>query len=430
MPVILNQTAAEANLRPGLGTAAAHFSTPPFIQRQPLLDGQCRVVGYELKIVERRPLPVLPGAGSLEQIEDELLLAVAMDLDYQQALNRKFTLLNFHHATLGNPLLGNLPRENTLLGLHPGPPGPELISRCQALAGQGYTFALDETALSSGMLSLARESRYLRLDVSDNDLASLRDRLGRIQDDGGPRLIARNVETEESFAACRKLSFDLYQGYFFTQLRPEAPHGIDTSRLRIMELLNLVMSHAEFPRIEAQFKLDVGLTYRLLRYINSPGVGLRYPIKSIGHVLLMLGHDQLYRWLTLLLFTREGADGRSQSLLRNALIRARFVEILGERRLAPDMRDGLFIVGILSMLDALLNISMEQALASLKLSHAITAALLQGQGSYAPYLGLVVACEDGDQQAISRFTAELGLDSDEINLAHISALIWSEALDF
>jgi EAL and modified HD-GYP domain-containing signal transduction protein len=330
---------------------------------------------------------------------------------------------------LDNPLLEKLPREGSVIAVHPTNPTPALLARCQALAREGFALALDEAALLPGMLPLAQQSRYLRFDVGGNDLMGLCDRLVRIQGIQGPRRIARNVESEETFAACRKLSFDLYQGYFFTQLRPAAARGIDTSRLRIIKLLNLVMSHTEFPLIEAQFKPDPGLSYKMLRFINSPAVGLRYPVRSIGHALLMLGHDQLYRWLTLLLFTHQDADGRSQALLRNALVRARFAEILGEDGLAKEYRDGLFIVGILSMLDALLNVPMEQALAPLNLSEPIVEALLHGRGVYAPYLRLAAACESSDRQAIGRLTEALDLSPEAVNLAHINALIWSEGMD-
>jgi EAL and modified HD-GYP domain-containing signal transduction protein len=405
------------------------LALPRFLTRQPLLDGDYRVVGHELKINERTPLSVLPGATSLEQVHDENLLVSVIDMDYQLALSRKFTLLNLHVTSLDNPLVQNLSREGTIIAPLLASPDPAALARCQALAEEGFSLALDEAALSPGMTPLARRCRYLRMDVGDNDLMALCDRLVRLEGIKGPRLIARNVETDEAFAACRKLSFDLYQGYFFTQIRPSAPHGIDTSRVRIMQLLNLVMSHADNADIETQFKLDAGLSYKLLRYINSPAVGLRYPIRSIGHVLIMLGHQQLYRWLTLLLFTHERGDGRSQALLRNALVRARFVETLGEARMAAELRGGLFVVGILSMLDALLNVPMGQAIAPLNLAPPIADALLHERGAYAPYLGLALACESNDQSSIGQVAEELGIPAEEVNTAHLNALIWSEGLD-
>ncbi len=405
------------------------FPVPRFLTRQPLLDKDYRILGYELKINDRTPLPVLPGATTWQQIQDEMLLVSVIDGNYRQALSRKLTLLNLHAESLDNPLLENLPRENVILSIRPSMPDPALLARCQALSRDGFALALDEAVFSPGLTPLARQCQYLSFDVADNDLMDLCDRMVRIQGIREPRLIARNVRFEETFIACNKLSFDVYQGYFFTELRPSAPPAIDTSRLIIMKLLNLVMNRAEYPALEGQFKLDAGLTYKLLRFINSPAVGLRHPISSIQHALLMLGHDQLYRWLTLLLFNHDGADGRNQALLKNALVRARFAEILGEKRVAADLRGGLFITGILSMLDALLNLPMEQALATLNLAKPTVDALLRGEGIYAPYLGLALACEQGDQPSIGRLSAELGLRDEDVNIAHLNALIWSEGLD-
>ena len=428
-PALHNSIPTEPLRRPEARADETPLPVPRFITRQPLLDGEFRVIGHELKINEAGPLPVLPGATGPRQIRDEALLVSVIDLEYQQALSRRLTLLDLDQATLDNPLLEQLPREGSILAVHLSNPTPGLLARCQALSREGFALALDETALLPGMIPLVRQSRYLRFDVAGNDLMALCDRLVRIQGIPGPRLIARNVATEETFAACRKLSFDLFQGYFFAQPRLTAARAIGGSRLNLINLLNMVMSHAEFPRIEAQFKSDPGLTYKMLRFVNSPAVGLRHPIRSIGHALLLLGHDQLYRWLTLLLFTHHAADGRSQALLRHALVRARFAELLGEDRPANEYRDGLFVVGILSTLDALLDLPMRQALATLKLAEPMVEALLHGRGVYAPYLHLATACENGDCQTIGRLTEALGLDADAVNRAHMNALIWAEGMD-
>jgi EAL and modified HD-GYP domain-containing signal transduction protein len=144
---------------------------------------------------------------------------------------------------------------------------------------------------------------------------------------------------------------------------------------------------------------------------------------------MLLGHDQIYRWLTLLLFTGGEVDPRSQSLLRNALVRAHFTESLGRDRLKPNQRDGLFIVGIFSLLDALLNVPMKQALAGLQLPQAVLDALLDRSGLYAPYVKLALACEHFDQAAIAATAADIGVDADTVNLAHVNALIWSEGIE-
>lgn len=412
------------HVEPTLHGPAAHF-----LIRQPLLDSACSVIGYELKVKDHTPLPVLPGAASMQQVRDEALLVSVIDLRYQQVLSRKFTLLELDPATLENPIITQLPKENVILVVAAARPEPALIARCQELARQGYALALDASDLGPEAIPLARECRYLRVDVAGADLMALSDRLSRLQGMRGPHLIARNVETEEAFQACRKLGFELFQGYFFNHPGATAARGIDTSRLRIMNLLNRVISHAESARIEAEFKLDPGLSYKLLRFINSPAVGLRYPVRSIAHALLMLGHEPLHRWLLLLLFGHESGDGRSRAMLKHALIRARLMETLGESALDPSQCGGLFVVGILSMLDALLNLPMHEALAPLNLAQPIADALLHGRGDYAPYLALAQACETGDGEALTAWAARLGLESETINVAHLSALMWSEGID-
>lgn len=420
-PHLTSQRALD-NLAQDEVTAAASLGR--FLTRLPLLDPHCRIVGYELRLRAKTPLPVLPGATSLSQIQDEALLTMVIDLDYQQALGDKLTLLGLDAATLSNPLLQMLKPQRTLLAL-PGRGPDDLADQAAALGRQGYGLVWDEPwGTLDGPIP-----GHVRIDTRQHNAMSLGHRVIMARQRARGMLIAANVDTPETFEACRRLSFDLVQGYFFTQPPPSANRALQTGRLVIMDLLNLVMGQAEFPAIEAKFKQDAALSYKLLRYLNSPAVGLRNPIKSIGQALVMLGHDQLYRWLTLLLFTHEQGDPRSRALLKNAVVRARLTESLGERHLSRNERGGLFIVGILSLLDALLGLPMAQAIAHLKLPAAVVDALIAGTGPYAPYLQLAQACEQFDQERIARLSSQAGLTPDEVNLAHVNALIWSEALE-
>ncbi len=418
----------------GTPTAPAGDLTVPshlqrFLVRQPVLDDQYRIVGYELALRERVPVPALPGAQSLQQMRDEMLLTSVADLDYRQALGDRLTFLAVSPHTLLNPLLGQLPMDRIVL--------------CTAGAGHmhlpedlwerirvgGMALALDDPPRDREMDDYLRLCRYVRLDVARQDVPSLLEQVQTLRRLSRARLIARNVDTEEAHTASRKLGFDLFQGYYFTCLQPGFRSRIDASRQRILELLNLVMSQADAAEIESRFKVDAGLSLKLLRLINTPAFGLRTPVRSIGQALMLLGYDQLYRWLTLLLYTQGPADPRAQILLKNALVRARFAEILGEHRLAPRELGEVFLVGILSTLDALFNLPMEQALGQLRLPEAVTAALVRLEGPYAPILRLVLACERFDQEAIARQAGLVGASHDEVNLAHIRAMIWAEELE-
>ncbi len=393
-----------------------------FITRLPLLAPDGRIVGYELRVRPQVPLPVLPGATTMAQIQDEALLTAVIDLDYQKALGSKLTLLNLNPSTLANPLLDLLQPERTLLAVPTSVP-PQALPVLACLAERGFGLVWDDQPEAEP----AHPGSHIRIDLRQHNAMSLGHRVITIRKQGSAQLIAAQVDTQEAYETCRRLGFDLLQGAYYIQ--PPAERTLHPGRLVIMELLNLVMGHGEIPALEAKFKQDAALSHRLLRYINSPAVGLRYPIRSIGQALVMLGHDQLYRWLTLLLFTHGQNDARSRTLLRHAVVRARLTETLGEQKLSKPERGSLFIAGILSMLDSLLGLPLEQALAGLRLPEAVTDALLGRQGPYAPFLQLAEACEQFDQERIAHLCQAAGLTPDAVNLAHVNALIWSEGLE-
>jgi EAL and modified HD-GYP domain-containing signal transduction protein len=408
---------------------AAAPLTHRFLTRQPILDTGNRIVGYELSLRGNMPLPVLPGAGDGVNVEDEYLLTSVADLEAHQALGNRLLLLSISAETLFNPLLETLDRKRTLLALRAEELTPRLFERVAVLADAGYIFVLDDFNDDPEQARHLGLFEYARLDVTRHDALALTHLALHARKAGEPRLIAGGVESEESLHACQQLPFHLFQGHHFTQLQPAAPHRLDSNRMRVMDLLNMVMNHVDLAKIEEAFKQDAALMLRLLRFMNSPALGLRHEIRSIGHALMMLGHDKLYRWLTFLLFSNEQSDGRARALFRTGLIRARLMETLGEARLTADQRGGLFLVGILSILDAVLNVPMAQALANLRLPQPVISALQAGTGLYAPYLALVRSCESFDQDGLSRRATELGLRADEVNLAHVNALIWSESMD-
>jgi EAL and modified HD-GYP domain-containing signal transduction protein len=191
----------------------------------------------------------------------------------------------------------------------------------------------------------------------------------------------------------------------------------------------MVKNRADITDLEAVFKHDAMLSYKLLLYMNAPVNGLRQEIRSIAHAIIILGYEQLYRWLTLLLFTSGKVDPRSKALLKSALVRARMAEILGQDKFKGPEKDELFIVGVFSLLDVLLNMPMEQALERLNLPASITLALTRHDGIYAPYLDLTLACEEADEASIARIAEKCGLDAMAVNQAHIQALVWAEDID-
>lgn len=401
-----------------------------FLGRQPILDASSQFIGYELKLQDPNFPPSIGDEAELRWVQDELLVISVIDLDFQKVLGNKLVFIHISPAMLGNPLIESLPKQKVVVGIRlAGTAGEPLLQRCRELAALGIPLALEDFEYRPEFAPFLAICSWVKLDTTRFDALALGQQAKAIRGACKAQLVARNVETDDAFEAYRALDFEYFQGAYFSRLQPNAPQRLDNDRMHVIEMLNLVMNHAELSTLEDKVKRDPGLSYKLLSFINSPANGLQQKIRSIGHGLTLLGYNQLYRWLTLLLFTSGKTDGRSRILLKNALVRARFTETLGQDKFEPAERGGLFIVGIFSLLDALLNVPMEQALSRLNLPDPVVEALLHHNGKYAPYLQLAVACENFDQEAIAHHAAACGLSADEVNVTHVKALIWGEEVD-
>jgi c-di-GMP phosphodiesterase len=195
----------------------------------------------------------------------------------------------------------------------------------------------------------------------------------------------------------------------------------------VLHLLNLVSQEADNKAIENGFKRDTTLSYKLLRYINSVGFGLSCEVQSINHALTILGRNQLYRWLTLLMVT-AGNNSSSPALMKTSITRGRLTELLGEPFFDKRDRDNLFVVGVFSLLDVMLKVPMDTVLEKLQLPETIVDALTKRAGTFGPFLKLTEACEDANSEEILQLAALLQLNPDKVNQCHMDALAWTEAL--
>jgi EAL and modified HD-GYP domain-containing signal transduction protein len=400
------------------------------IGRQPVLDRTQHIIGYEFLLRSKALSMVKAPDAAMRRMQDEALIRCLAGLDVSRLFEGKLAFVGVSPAMLESPLLQQLPRKGVVLVVCPDLDNLEgNLLRCRELRGLGYQIALDDFEAGRGWGQFVTLASFIRVDVARFNAIELGKLADRFLDKSKLQLLAKNVDTEDDFEACYKMRFHCFEGNYFTRLRPSMPPRVDSDRIRVLELLNMVKSQENISQLEEKFKHDAMLSYKLLRYINAPVNGLQQQIHSIAHALVLLGYKQLYRWLTLLLFTSGKADPRSKAVLQNALVRARMTELLGQSKVPPTERDGLFIVGIFSLLDVLLNVPMEQALEQLQLPAQVVAALARHEGVYAPFLALSVACEEADQEAIVEHAAACGLDANEVNAAQVKALVWAEDID-
>lgn len=240
-------------------------------------------------------------------------------------------------------------------------------------------------------------------------------------------LLVENVASWPERRLCVSLGAAYCLGPFTTAPDEEQQSGeLSPSRLVVIEMLNLLRKGAESFEIAKVAKRDPGVALKLVAMANSPMLGLACPITGIDHALLVLGREQLYRWLSLAMFRAGTGSPRDEVLLELALVRGRFLELVGQGGHDKARCEELFLVGLLSLLDSLLGIPMEKVVARLHLSQETQQVLLGGKGPFDFYLMLAISVEKGRTESVARLAERLGIPIQHIEKASVEALAWAE----
>lgn len=403
-----------------------------YLARQPITDDRQQLVGYEL--LYRGSQDSLHNAlgGTLEA--DTALLTNLLGSVQQTSglLEEKLVYLNIGEAMLMSEMVELLPANRVRLELSARlAPSRELLGRMHALRQLGYTFSLDHFELSPAVEPFLDQVSAVKLDVqrlAPLALSAAADRLRHY-----PLLrIAERVEAPSQHRLCLELGLEAFQGYHFARPETLAGQSLPPGLLNILRLLSLVRADAPLDDIEAVLKTDLPLAVKLLRFVNSAAAGQPVRIQSFSHAVTVLGYRRLYRWLTLLLITSETAARPHSALLRTAAVRARTLENLAQRLgLAQEQRDILFICGLFSLLDTILDVPMPAILRQVALPFEVVATLERRAGRATDLLALVCSLEnaDGAGAGATAHLAQLqGLDAQAVNDCHCEAIGWVETL--
>jgi c-di-GMP-related signal transduction protein len=328
-----------------------------FVARQAILTKDEKVFGYELLFrdgVESYFCPADPEAASRSTLDSSLLMGLDVLCDGRRAfINCTRDMLLKDYVTL-------LPSGQTVVEiLESVEPDELVIAACHRLKEAGYMIALDGFAVDDPRQVLTDIADILKVDVrttSPEERAAMIKRYGPWR----CRMLAEKVETREEFVAAQKAGFLYFQGYFFRRPETMRAHDITGNQLNYVRMLQAVSKPELEPReIENAIKGEASLCYRLLRYMNSAVFGFSNEIHSVRHALSILGEREVRRWVRLVV-TLSAGQNKSSELVLSALVRARFCELL-----SPKIQHGesdLFLLGLLSMMDSILEIPMTEVL--------------------------------------------------------------------
>ena len=241
----------------------------------------------------------------------------------------------------------------------------------------------------------------------------------------GTDTILRGIDTLDVLKSARDCGALYFEGnsYLDRQVISHRPN-IHPAHITVMELISAVQRDANPTELETLFKQDVTLSFKLLRYINSPFFGLNSKVESVKHACSILGYQPLLKWLTLIAAT--AGEGASPSLTRSAMIRARLMELLGAKFLDKQEQEHLFIIGMFSLLDRIMQTPLELLLIRANLPPQVGAALLENSGRFVRFLNLATACE-GVTLELEEESQYADFDVKFVNAAHLDAIEWATA---
>ena len=375
-----------------------------FIARQPIFDKRLRVFAYEL-LFRGGPqnfFQASPNASS-SVIADAISLH---DLQMLTGHARAFVNVDELALRLGAPRL--LPADRIVVEiLETVKPTDEIVKACRDLRAAGYILALDDFLDTPEMEPLVDLAQFLKVDFQLLD-ADERERLAQKYRGHNVSLLAEKVETENELAEARNLGFTYFQGYFFCKPSMIQTRDIPGNKLIQLQLLNAVAgSTLDYDAIESLVRQEPSLLYRLLRYLNSPALGLRSEVHSVRQALVLLGEQEFRRWVSVFAVIAM-SNGKPPELVRTALTRAYFCEEFSGAAGLNGKKASLFLMGLLSITDALLDKPIAEVLNSLPIAQEVKTALVGGANRHRDVYELLLALERAEWPKLTVFTERLG----------------------
>lgn len=395
-----------------------------FVARQPIFDRQQNIYAYELLY-----------RGSKKNSYEES----DADAATSRVIVDSFLMLGVDSLTGGNPAFINmtynllleeyvslLPKDNVFVEiLENVEPDEHVIEVCRKLKSNGYTIVLDDFEYADKFIPLIDLADIIKVDFRLSPIEEQKAIVHRFPN-RKIRFLAEKVETMEEFRRAVEMGYTLFQGYFFGRPHIVTGQGIPPQLNHYIRLLHEInKSEPNFKNIENIIKKDLSLSYKLLRYINSAFFGLRATVNSILHALTLLGVMEIRKWSSLV-FIANMSKNVSEELVIQSVVRARFAESLANPLGQPKRKDDLFLMGLFSLIDSIVNRPKAEVLEKIPIMDDVKEAILGEQGTLGQVLNCIIAYEHGEWEQVSELCKLLAIDETLLPVYYINAVKWAD----
>ena len=395
-----------------------------FVARQPIFDTRKKLYAYELlfRTGMNNAFPDLDGETATSSLLSSSFFTVGID----QISGGHKTFINFTEDLLlkGTPAMlpvGNLVVE-VLEDVHPT---EEVIDSCMALVAEGYDLALDDFVFADEWLPLVQIAKIIKIDFRLTPIEEIKKIVATLKQ-YECRLLAEKIETYDEFKQACEMGFVYFQGYFFAKPEVLKNKDIPSSQLTLLQLITEVNS-TEFDvnTLERLINQDVSVSFKLLKYLNSAFFYRVNPISSIRQAISFLGERGVRQFVSLIV-TSKLSESKPPELIRASIIRARMLELIAED-LGKSNSSDFFMLGLFSLIDAMLDNSMAYLMEQLPLTDSVKDALSKREGEKLPFLQAIEFYETGQWSKFEDSLHSIGINPDRVPAFYLDSVGWADS---
>ena len=396
------------------------------VARQPIFNTEKNVIGYEL-LFRNGTDDFFPGSdgdqATADVINSSFFLKIVDDLT-----GGKKAFINFTPRLIKQQIMTILPSQSLAVELtETFEKDPEVLEACRQLKEKGYMVVLDDFVFYKNSDALIKVADMVKVDfvtTKEVERKNIAQRLKPL----GVKLLAEKVESYFDFKQAKELGYEYFQGYFFG--RPEVFSGRDIPGYTV-NYLNMLReasrSEIDFDKLEQIFRRDVALSFKILKFINSAFFGVRNKVSSVRQALVLLGRKEILKCVSLLALQNIAQD-KPDEVVVLSLIRARFGELLALKLGWTKRSDQAFLVGLFSLVDAMLDRPMDDILRELPLDDEIIVALLRGDNDLGRMNAMARHYEKAEWDQFAVLANELGIASKDVAELYRQSLVWAQGL--
>jgi EAL and modified HD-GYP domain-containing signal transduction protein len=397
-----------------------------YLARQPILDSDKKLFGYEL-LFRNGETNCYPDVAP-DEATSKLLAESHLNVGVEEITQGSKAFINFFEETILYRFPTSLdPKLAVIELLEHIPLSDGVLEACKKLKSMGYTIALDDHDFDPKWQAFLPYTDIVKVDLVDTPMEGLADKLQPFKD-AGIKLVAEKVETQEEFEQCKALGFDYFQGYFFALPEMIKHKQLAANKLNLIELIGESSSvEMDFHNISNIIQRDVTLSYKLLRYINSPIVNKRVEISSLEHAVRFMGELEVKKFVSLLALANL-TDNAPKELITTSVVRAKFIEQISVARNDVSNPPKGFLTGLLSLIDAILNQEKAQILSRIPVLEEIKTAILEKRGDLGRYLLLVEQIERANWVEMEKSIEALNVTAELVQASYQEALMWADSI--